>query len=107
MTQHTLPPPETVDVKAELAAIKDLLAKLNGPEREELDHAVQGAERRAAKPEPDKKEIAVEAERIVKYAKAADDFSEHASKLVPRLVVLGSWLGNYGRPLLTMLGVPV
>jgi hypothetical protein len=107
MTQHTLPSPETVDVKAELAAIKDLLAGLNVPERDELDHAVQAAERRAAKPDPDKKEIAVEAERIVKYAKAADDFGEHAAKILPRLVALGSWLGTHGHALLAMLGVAV
>src|SRR4051794_15655467 len=74
MTQHTLPPPETVDVRAELAALRDLLTKLNVPERGKLDRAVQDAIEEAAKPKPDKEEVAGAVQRVVKYAKAAENF---------------------------------
>jgi hypothetical protein len=42
---------------------------------------------------------------VGKYAKAADDFGEHAEKLLPRLAALGSWLGAHGHNLLAMLGI--
>jgi hypothetical protein len=107
MTQYTPPAPETVDVKAELAAIRDLLAKLNVPERGKLDRALEDVSEEAAKPKPDKEEVAGSLGRVVKYAKAADDFGEHAAKILPRLVALGSWLGTHGHALLATLGVPV
>lgn len=106
-TQQTLPPPETVDVKAELASLKELLLALKTADRNKLNNAVADATEEAAKPKPDKEEVAGALERVAKYAKQADDFGDHAEKIVPRLVALGSWLGTYGRPLLAMLGAPV
>jgi hypothetical protein len=105
MTQRPLPPPETVDVRAELAALREALSKLNPPERGKLDRAVQDAEEEAAKPEPDKEEVAGAVGRIVRYAKAADDFSEHSEKLLPRVLALGSWLGTHGLAVLRMVGI--
>ena len=44
VTHVTLPPPSTVDPKAQLAALRDLLAGLNVPERRRLDNALQEAD---------------------------------------------------------------
>jgi hypothetical protein len=107
-TQVTLPPADQVDVKAELAALRELLAELkNVPDRGRLDRATEDAVEETAKPEPDKEWVGNALERVAKSAKAASDFSENAEKIVPRLVALGSWLGPAGRALLNGLSVPV
>jgi hypothetical protein len=108
MRQVAAPPADEVDVKAELAALKELLADLKKvPDRGKLDRAVEDALDETAKPEPNKEEVGGALERVAKYAKAADDFGEHAEKLLPRLVALGSWLGPAGRVLLNTLGVAI
>jgi hypothetical protein len=106
MTQHTLPPADQVDVKAELAALREALAALQKmPDRGKLDRALDDADDEAKKPEPDKEEVGGALERAVKYAKAADDFGDHAEKLLPRLAALAAWLGANGHNLLAMLGI--
>ena len=108
MKQVTLPPADTVDVKAELGALRELLAELkNVPDRGKLDRAMQDAVEETAKPEPDKDEVGGAVERAVKYAKAADDFGAHAEKLWPRLAAIASWAGAAGRGLLAMAGITV
>jgi hypothetical protein len=104
MKQAPLPPAEQVDVKAELAALRQALAALASvPNRRELSNALEDAADEAAKSEPDKGKISQALERVVSGAKAADDFSEHTEKLIPRLMALASWLGPVGHQLLSML----
>jgi hypothetical protein len=99
-------PADQVDVKAELAALRDALAELKKvPDRGKLDRAIEDAVEETRKAKPDKAEVGGALERVGKYAKAADDFGEHAEKLLPRLAALGSWLGAHGHNLLAMLGV--
>jgi hypothetical protein len=106
MRQVALPPADQVDVKAELAALRDLLVELKKvPDRGKLDRAVEDAVEETGKAEPDKEEVGGALERVVKYAKAADDFGEHAEKLLPRLAALASWLGPAGHTLLSLLGI--
>jgi hypothetical protein len=107
MTQLPLPPPETVNVASELAALRELLGKLNVPDRGKLDRAMQDATEETAKPKPDKEEVAGAVGRVVKYAKAADDFGQHAEKLLPRIAALGSWLGTHGASLLALAGIAI
>jgi hypothetical protein len=104
MSQVALPPPDKVDVKAELAALQEILTILNMPDRGKLGRAMQDAIEETAKTEPDKDEVGAALARAMKYAKAANDFSEHASKLLPRLAALASWLGPAGYGLLAMIG---
>jgi hypothetical protein len=66
---------------------------------------MEDAMEETAKSEPDKGETAGALERIVKYAKTADDFDEHVSKLLPHIGALGSWLGTYGHALLQAVGL--
>ena len=106
MKQITLPPADQVDAKAELAGLRDLLRELNKvPDRGKLNRAMEDAVEETAKPEPDKEEVSGALERVVKYAKAADDFGEHAEKLLPHVAALASWLGPAGHTLLSMLGL--
>ena len=106
MKQVPLPPADQVDVKAELAALREALAALQKvPDRGKLDRAIEDAADEAAKPEPDKEEVGGALERVVKYAKAAGDFTDNAGKLLPPLTALASWLGPVGHGLLSLLGL--
>ena len=108
MRQVAPPPADKVDVTAELAALKELLAQLtNVPDRGRLDRAMQDAVEETAKPQPDKAKVGNALERVAKCAKAAGDFTENAEKIVPRLVALGSWLGPAGRAVLNALGIAI
>jgi hypothetical protein len=108
MRQVAPAPADQVDVRAELAALQQLLAQLkNVPDRGRLGRAMQDAVEEVAKPEPDKAEVGNALERVTRCAKAASDFTENAEKIVPRLVALGSWLGPAGRALLNSLGVAI
>jgi tetratricopeptide (TPR) repeat protein len=106
MKHIALPPADKVDVKAELAVLQDLLGELKKvPDRGKLNRAMEDAVEETAKPHPDKKEVGGALERVVKSAKAADDFGVHAEKLLPRLAALTSWLGANGHKLLALLGI--
>jgi hypothetical protein len=108
MKQVTLPPADSVNLKAELAALGELLAELkNVPDRGKLDRAMEDAVEEAAKPQPDKDEVGGAVERAIKYAKSANDFGEHVEKLLPLLTAIASWVGAAGRALLATVGVTI
>jgi hypothetical protein len=102
-----LPPPASVDPKAELAALRELLAKLQTPDRGKLDRAFDDAEEEAAKPDPDKSEIGGALQRVLKAAKGANDFAGQVETLAPRVAALASWLGPVGHGLLALAGLSV
>ncbi|MGH6678175.1 MAG: hypothetical protein ACREDL_04370, partial [Bradyrhizobium sp.] len=102
MTQYAPPPAAAVDIKAELAGLRQALAALTSvPDRRALNNALEDAGDEARKPEPDKDKIGGALAQIAEYAKAADDFGEHAEKLVPRLMALAAWLGPVGHHLIS------
>ncbi|HEY8032991.1 MAG TPA: hypothetical protein VIF02_11610 [Methylocella sp.] len=103
--QIVLPPPDTVDVRAELAALRELVSTLNLQDRGKFNRAIEDAREETGKADPDKEEVAGALGRIVKYAKVADDFDEHATKLLPHIAALGSWLGTAGYALLKLAGI--
>lgn len=108
MRQVAAPPAETVDVKAEVAALRELLAQMqNVPDRGKVDRAMQDAVEESAKPQPDKAEVGGAVERAIKYATSADDFGEHVEKLLPRLTAIASWVGAAGRAMLALVGVTI
>ena len=108
MTQVALPPADKVDLKAELTALRELLAELkNVPDRGKLDRAMQDAVEETAKAQPDKDEVGGAVERAIKYAKSANDFGDHVEKLLPRLAAIASWAGVAGRGLLALISVAV
>jgi len=100
-----LPPAASVDVAAEIASLKAMLADLNSPDQGKMARALQDAEEEAQKPDPDKAEVGGAIERAIKYAQKADTFSDHIEKLAPRIGALISWLGPIGVSVAASLGI--
>lgn len=103
----TLPPPESVDIKKELAELREILATLEAPDSGKIERALADAQDEVAKDAPDKDEIGGAIERAIKYAKGASDFSEHVEKLAPRLKAVCGWLGQNWHKLLAVAGIAV
>src|SRR4051812_45868427 len=70
-TKTALPPPESVDIKAALAAIQAALAALESPHQTKINNAVSEAKDEADKPAPDKSEVGKALERALEYAQKA------------------------------------
>lgn len=103
--QATLPPPETVDIKVELGALRQLLTSLRSPEQPKLERALADAEEEAVKATPDRDEIGDALNRALKYAKQANGFAEQIGKLKPHLEAACSWLGQNWHKLLAVAGL--
>lgn len=101
----TLPAPENVDIRKELAELRAILASLKAPDAGKLDRALADAEDEVRKDDPDKDEVGGAIERAVKYAKGASDFSEQVEKLAPKLKAVCGWLGQNWVKLLALAGI--
>lgn len=101
------PPPDSVDVKAELAALREALAKLSAPDAGKIDRAVDDAEDELRKPEPNKDQIGQALDRAIGYAQKAEGFAGAAEKLVPHIVKVAGWLGTAGAALLKAFGLTI
>jgi len=95
-----LQPVESVDIGAEVRALRELLTTLEAPEQAKLERALADAEDEAAKPEPDRDEIGGALDRAIRYATKANNFAEQATKLKPHLEAACSWLGRNWHKLL-------
>jgi hypothetical protein len=85
--------PKTEDLQRSLEEIRALLSKITTPDRNKLDRALDDAKDEAAKPEPDKAEVADAVNRVVKYAKAAEDIGQVATDLQGPLSTIAGWVG--------------
>ena len=103
--QAVLPPAETVDIKAEVSALREFLTALGVPEQAKLERALADAEEEAAKPEPNRDEVGAALDRALKYAKQANGFAEQINKLKPHLEAACSWLGQNWHKLLAAAGL--
>jgi hypothetical protein len=101
----TLPPPELVDIQAELAALRELLAQLDSPDRRKIDNALGEAEDEEAKPQPDKDEVGKALGRALDYAQKAQGFAKAIETLTPHVVNVASWLGSHWHTLLAAVGL--
>lgn len=101
----TLPPADSIDIRAELAALKDLLIGLNTEDRQKIANALAEAESDAAKPRPDKNEIGGALERALGYAGKAADFGEKAGKIAAHVQNAVGWLGDHWHKLLPLVGL--
>ncbi len=98
-----LPPAESVDIKAELAALKEALASLQAPDQKKVERAIEDAEDEADKPEPDKAEVGGAVERALGYAQKAEGFLKVAETIKPHLTAIVGWIGtNYDKILATV-----
>jgi hypothetical protein len=83
----------SVDLLAEIQALRRLFEGLQGAEAGKLSRALDDAEEEAKKPEPDPAEIEGAVGRALKYAKGANDFAEQIEKAQPRLEQIAKWIG--------------
>lgn len=104
-TKTTLPPAESVDIKSELATLRELLAKLNAPDQKKIERAAEDGEDEVAKPEPDKQEVGGAVERMLKYASQAEGFGQIAGKIGSHLTNIVGWLGSNWSNLLNVVGL--
>lgn len=105
LTQTTLPPAETVDVQAELAALRRILSELQGPDQGKMERALDDAEEEIAKREPDRDEIGSALDRALTYAKKAEGFATTIEKLQGHVTSAVSWLGENWHKLLAVVGL--
>ncbi len=100
-----MPNPNTVDIRKEIEALKEVLAKIETPERKKLDRALEDAEEEAKKDKPDKDEIGGALERAMKYAKLSDKFASIIGVLKPHALSASAWLGENWHKIAGMIGM--
>ena len=105
LTQTTLPPAETVNLQAEVAALRQIVAALQAPDQKKIDRALNDAEEEIAKPEPDRDEIGTALDRALTYAKRAKGFAATIEKLQRHVANTVSWLGHNWHRLLAAVGL--
>jgi uncharacterized protein YjbI with pentapeptide repeats len=100
--QVTLPPPDRVNIQAELAALQAILAGLNDPVTTGIAAKLDAE---AAKPAPDKSVVATTLETGLTYARNLQGFAEAIDTLRPHVQNAASWLGEHGTKLLPLVGL--
>jgi hypothetical protein len=104
-TKTTLPPAESVDMVAEVAALRALLAEIASDDRLVIDNAMAEADHHLGKAEPDKDAIGGALERAIGYAGKAADFADKVDKLAPHVRNACAWLGENWHKLLGLVGL--
>lgn len=107
LQQVNLPQPESVNIQAELAALKAVLSPLETPDRRKIENAIVDAEEELKKPEPDKDEVGQALERALNYATTANGFAEAIDKLRPHVEKTAGWLGENWHKILAAVGLAV
>ena len=105
--QVTLPPPESVDIRAELAALRETLAQLQSPDLRKIENALSDADDELAKEEPNKDEVGKALDRALEYAEKADRFAGLIETLKPHVTNAASWLGSNWHKILGAVGLAV
>ncbi len=107
ITQVTLPAPETVDMAAEIRALREVLACLDTPDASKIRRAFGDVDDELAKPKPDKDEVGQALERALGYAEKVEGFADKVESLAPRVVNAVSWLGGNWHKLLAVVGLTI
>lgn len=103
----SLPEPASVDMRAELSAIKEAILKLTTPDSLKIKNALDEAEAELEKPQPDKNEVGKALERALDYAKMAEGFASTVEKLKTPITNAVAWLGNNWHKILGVVGLIV
>lgn len=102
--QTTLPPPETVDLRTELAAIRQLLSALSSEDRRRMERALEEATEEAERSPPRKEVIGESVEKALTIATKTAGFLDVAEKLRPHINSVTAWLGAAWHKLLPLVG---
>jgi hypothetical protein len=100
-----LPPPESVNIHAELKALQQLLGDLTTDDRQKIVNALTEAAGDAAKPAPNRDEVGKGLERALDYASKAADFGDKAATIATHVRNAVSWLGGNWFKLLPPVGL--
>ncbi|MBD2206246.1 CHAT domain-containing protein [Calothrix sp. FACHB-1219] len=101
----SLPAPATVNIEAEINALREILAKLETSDRRKIDNAFEDAQEELNKPQPDKDEVGDALNRALKYAKKAEGFASAIGRLQPHLTKITAWLGADWHDLLNLVNL--
>ncbi len=105
--QASIAEPASVNIEAEIEALRAVLATLSSPDRRKIDNALDEIEDELKKPEPDKDEVGKALDRAMTYAQKANGFAEAIEKLRPHVEKTASWLGKNWYKLLSLVGLAI
>lgn len=100
-----LPPPESVNISKELAALRNVLTQLKSPDQSKIENALADANSELTKPTPDKSEMGDAIGRALKYAKQAADFTKVIESVKGPVIGIASWLGTNVNSILAAVGL--
>jgi len=100
-----LPRADSVDIQAEIAALRTAFSALNTDKKGRIETALTEAAEDASASNPNKNRVGGAIERALDYATEAEDFAEKSSKLVSTASNIVGWLGDNWTKLLPVFGV--
>ncbi len=103
--QAALPAPERVDIRAELAALREALSQVQSPESRKIANALSDAEDEVGRPQPAKAEVGQALQRALGYAQQAEGFTQTLDKLKTPVANIAAWLGANWHSLLPLVGL--
>lgn len=105
ITKISLPAPETVDMRAELEALRWILKRLETTRASDIEKVLNAAQIEAAKPQPDRNKVGEHLEQVLTYASGAAGFGYLVEKLVPPVRSAAAWLGSNWYDILRFVGL--
>lgn len=105
--QVSLPAPASVNIQAEIKALREILANLKTSDRHKIDNAFEDAQEELNNPQPDKDELGKALERALDYAKKAEGFASVIEKLQAHLTKATAWLGKNWHKLLSLVNLTI
>jgi len=102
--RNKMPAPESVDIRKELAGLREVLANLQSPDQKKINNAIEEAQEEIQKPEPKKDEVGKALERAMGYAQQAGTFKTIIETLKPHVLSISSWLGENWHSLTKVIG---
>ena len=105
--QISLPEPESVNIQAEINALRKILEKLETSDRRKIDNAFEDVQEELNKPQSDKNEVGKALERAFDYAKKASGFASAIAKLQPHITKTTAWLGENWHELLSVVNLTI
>ncbi|MGD1912511.1 MAG: CHAT domain-containing protein [Rivularia sp. (in: cyanobacteria)] len=103
--QVSLPAPESVNIQAEINALREIIGQLETSDRRKIENAFEDAQEELNKPQPDKDEVGKPLERALEYAKKTAGFASAIAKLQPHLSKITGYLGDNWHKLLNLVGL--
>jgi hypothetical protein len=107
LTKVTLPPPDSVNILAELSAIRGILRDIGGIHQESAVQALDAAVEQSSKPAPDKHEVGTALQRALQLAKEGVSFAANIQKLAPHVLNAAAWLGSNWHGILPTVGLSI